>query len=699
MEAKFIVKDISTAIEKKAFPTVVMWNRLEGRPRTHDFDRALKAELRDALWMLTKQWQMGEFNGDDAGSPVFAKVHIATTALTKYKADGHHAQPYEENVPLETKVEQRKIVFKKDGRPVSLDLRLQMGRRWLKSASAVAGLASQYIKLYSFDLPERNRSSADVYANAEVWQHYAAVSGRCLDGYKLYEYLKSDAGHKASDGLNPVLSGTDKTIIDDAGTNFASWFESLYYQPANPENNAWKPGNLEYQFACSAPSADNEKVITAEEYYSGHLDWYAFNAENAAKKLDDIDGFVQPDVQKTFTNTFIPGTVQFEGMPNRRWWAFEDSKTSFGDVKPSTTDIAKLLLMEFALVYGNDWYMVPFTIPTGTLSNIEGLSVKNNFGERFWIGPAEKNAVNNSNDWSMFTLAGKKRIERSSQNTGLLLAPAAIKVQEGDPVADVRLIRDEMANMVWAIESVIPSVTGRGRNGKESGQEVLSYHKKLVDDKLRMIKEATLLLQDINAITGTLPVAVAEAKATLENILIVMAGADPVMEEEKKKLTEAKSKMEASGLNTEHVIDITATDFPYKANISYLAMTSVPEHWIPFVPVHIKEEEDNREIQLQRASMLRIIEGDAVRPAKIKPQTSLMREGLEAEPEKLAYYIKEEEVSRAGEQIIEAFQRTRWTNGEVFVWLGNQKKTGRGEGSSGLAFDQVVDVKPSTNLI
>ena len=49
-------------------PTITLWNRLESRPRTDDFNRALKAEIRDPLWMLTKQWQMGEFNGDDAGS-------------------------------------------------------------------------------------------------------------------------------------------------------------------------------------------------------------------------------------------------------------------------------------------------------------------------------------------------------------------------------------------------------------------------------------------------------------------------------------------------------------------------------------------------------------------------------------------------------------------------------------------------------
>ena len=35
---------------------------------TMSFDRALRVEVRDALWMLTRQWQTGEFQGEDAGS-------------------------------------------------------------------------------------------------------------------------------------------------------------------------------------------------------------------------------------------------------------------------------------------------------------------------------------------------------------------------------------------------------------------------------------------------------------------------------------------------------------------------------------------------------------------------------------------------------------------------------------------------------
>ncbi len=73
MPSALSVGDIRVALSQRLFPAITTWNRLEARPRSQTFDRALQAEIRDALWMLTKQWQMGEFRGSDAGSPVFAK--------------------------------------------------------------------------------------------------------------------------------------------------------------------------------------------------------------------------------------------------------------------------------------------------------------------------------------------------------------------------------------------------------------------------------------------------------------------------------------------------------------------------------------------------------------------------------------------------------------------------------------------------
>ena len=79
-----VIENMSAVLEAQfALPTITYWNRLESRPRADNFERALRAEVRDPLWMLCKQWQMGEFQGDDAGSPVKVKVHTQLGRLAQ----------------------------------------------------------------------------------------------------------------------------------------------------------------------------------------------------------------------------------------------------------------------------------------------------------------------------------------------------------------------------------------------------------------------------------------------------------------------------------------------------------------------------------------------------------------------------------------------------------------------------------------
>ena len=119
-----------------------------------------------------------------------------------------------------------------------------------------------------------------------------------------------------------------------------------------------------------------------------------------------------------------------------------------------------------------------------------------------------------------------------------------------------------------------------------------------------------------------------------------------------------------------------------KAPIRYRVMNTVPEQWIPFIPVHILNS--TRETQLQRAALLRILEG--AKPEKVEPRTTLLRFGMPN-----PYYVNEEEVPRAGAVVRQSYQRTRWIGGKVVTWFGARKQTGRGEGSSGLAFDRLVN--------
>src|SRR5262249_56046560 len=64
-----------------------------------------RARLHDPLWLMTRQWQTGEFHAEDAGTPVQARVHLERTGLMRYKARGGAFEPYRPELPLDALVD------------------------------------------------------------------------------------------------------------------------------------------------------------------------------------------------------------------------------------------------------------------------------------------------------------------------------------------------------------------------------------------------------------------------------------------------------------------------------------------------------------------------------------------------------------------------------------------------------------------
>src|SRR5262249_8771943 len=249
MVDKLVIDDINEALDSRAFPTVMLWNRLEGRPRTADFIRELRAEARDALWMLTRQWQMGEFRGDDTGSPAMCRIHTSASRLNKFRPNDHAAEKFEDNIPIEAIVERRAINFSSADRIFSLDIRVLMGRQWLKLIGKIGDYKKEFIAKYPIQPPDPGRvEDAHICSHPEVWQSFAAAAGRLMDGASFYFYLKGDPARRAYDGV--AVDPAHENEIDRQAARFVEWFEGLYHQPQQAD--AWDPSRLEYRFACSA---------------------------------------------------------------------------------------------------------------------------------------------------------------------------------------------------------------------------------------------------------------------------------------------------------------------------------------------------------------------------------------------------------------------------------------------------------------
>ena len=265
---------------------------------------------------------------------------------------------------------------------------------------------------------------------------------------------------------------------------YIEWFESLYYQPDYnlTKNESWDSARLEHKFAVSAPTIGgaNEKVFTADEYFHGHLDWYNLDINPSVGQLDST--LDSDNAFETATYNFLPAPITFPGMPDTRWWAFEDGKTDLGGIKPNTTDINKLILMDFALIYANDWLMYPLTIDTGTVTEIKGLVITNVFGEKTWVEAAGKGQDENWQRWSMYNMNIQGN-DIVPAEISLMLLPALPKLLQGKPLEKVFLFRDEVANMVWGVETKVPLLTGKSVSGREAALDVSNYFGEENDDE------------------------------------------------------------------------------------------------------------------------------------------------------------------------------------------------------------------------
>ena len=379
--------------------------------------------------------------------------------------------PYDESIALETIVEREPV-------PLDLAMRALVGRHFVKlvARETATDLRPFYLPEFGIVEPTAPLAVAQLRSDQPAWQLMRAVAGRVIDGGRLLAAIA--LGDHDDFVAASSMSASERTAALTAAGELVAWFRRVFDAPDAPEEDAWAPSYLEYQMSVAADGAleGHQTVLDAEEYHHGHLDWYSFDIREAGPEdgLPDLEPGLVPrrPPQLSEPLAFIPTPVEFAGMPNLRWWQLEDQQTDFGSLNAGTTDVALLMLAEFGLVYGNDWSLVPYDLEVGSLARVTGLVVTDSFGERTLVRAAGRGRRRRLA--AMGPLPPQRRSDGPPDDR-LFLAPALARSEGGSPIEEVVLARDEVANMVWGIEAVIPGVRGDGTNGFEAATALTAY--------------------------------------------------------------------------------------------------------------------------------------------------------------------------------------------------------------------------------
>jgi hypothetical protein len=472
-------------------PTPLQWTRLEPVTRTDGLEAGLQANVYDPLWMLARQWQLGEFWGSDGGTAVQAVLRMACTPVTRYAPGdaittgtvGNRLQAME---PLEMLVERERVRSDSTNRP---DLAAEAGLHLLRHIDPTGTLGYRSRLVQDFPLraapvapdgpfaSDTNRFLDTIGRRVPDGQLLAWVA-KCVRDSTVLASLTSPFKDRVAASIpawRAWLGSLAAAARQTADTGIATWlasYDTIFSEPGTGQAGAsWIPDRVEYAAAVAAPTRDGAVVLAMPEYHGGHLDWYDFDAvggQTLGATRDDLVKWPWIDpAGETVRRTVIPSPVHFPGMPASRYWEFEDARVDFGAVAAGVQQLAHLLLVEFALVSGDDWFIVPIDMPVGALSQVRWLVVTDSFGSRTLVPSArevDRAGTSAPLPWDMYRVVS----DTGPDISGLFLPPVLGTSLNGDIVEDVALMRDELTNMSWAIERVVESPLGHSFDRAET---------------------------------------------------------------------------------------------------------------------------------------------------------------------------------------------------------------------------------------
>jgi hypothetical protein len=413
-----------------------IWTQYRPNHERRDLKPALEARLYDPLWLLARQFQIGEFFGEDAGSPVKVEVESDAFVADRCRIGEQNLLFDPANAPLEALVEREPDVAP------DLRARAQWGLLFAARLEASALAVDRSALAGQFPIAQDEAASAALDAAARL------IVAKAPDAEGLKTHFGSDPTADAE--ILAVFPGAHADRLDAYRSAIDGWLADYRRSAMGPvTESAWSDDRFEYSFEVSVPTDVGRIVLRAPEYHGGRLDWDAFDVEAIAPPDSD------PASGQRQSLKLLPAQIGYFGMPAPRFWEFEDAAVDFGDPGGGERDVGRMLLAEIAMAWGNDWFQIPVDAPAGSLVRINKLLVTDTFGVTTLI-PSQRL---HSPAWAVNRLSHRDGLDVAGDF--LWVAPVLPVALESRPVEEILLKRDEMANLAWAIEAIVPNQMGR----------------------------------------------------------------------------------------------------------------------------------------------------------------------------------------------------------------------------------------------
>ncbi|WP_068115101.1 hypothetical protein [Tropicimonas marinistellae] len=415
------------------------WTRIWTSLRGDGIEEGLAMRVADPAWMLARQWQFGALTGDDAGSP--ARVEITRRQVPVTHFAGHDTPAWsrlETAVPLEAQAEPMAT----SAGPAVLLREARAGLQFLRRFDGADRVALRTLLVEKAGFSDAEKRHAKDVPELRALM-LAGLHGKRLS--KVLEDLATDIAR---------VTAKAQTDVETEIKAWQTYYAGRFAEPKR--GGAWDDSAMRYRLKTRNNAARANRIaLTADRHDGGRLDWFSFDVIPGSPGTKKLIGARR-------THTLYPTPVRYSGMPADTLWDFEEGQVYFGGLGAGRTDLAQMLVTEFATAFSNDWFLMPMRVPAGTLNRIVSMKVHDTWGDTVTLASAAAND-GAGRSFRFFELDGdvSANAETGARTPWLYLPRVVEATKQGRVLERVVFSRDEQANLAWAVEAVIEGPDGR----------------------------------------------------------------------------------------------------------------------------------------------------------------------------------------------------------------------------------------------